>query len=473
MNTGMKLIALSMVSLVTSVASVGESYADTVLAANCSYAEVSSKVSAAAADDTVVVPAGSCIWSSTLNLIKGITLQGAGIGNSIITKASTGNLIEVGAADPSTNPLIRITGFTFDGGGSGTGLLILLSGGNQTTTIQTKLRVDHNRFQNSGTQYVWWTGIRGVIDNNVFGSFWYPLRTPTSFINRKGVHGHEFSGRAEWNDWQGIVFGAPDNNMYFEDNVFEGMSNPEGVIVTDCQEGERYAFRYNTINIDRAVGGWPLFDMHGNYTTTYGCFGGEIYGNNVVGAYGGYLIDQRGGRVFMFNNNVTAPNWRFHIREEEDDSTSPVTYAGPNPPQYPLHVNGSYYWGNRRNMTGASPGVTTDCGSPVCTHTGDIPLSGRDFFTDTSSPGITAGTLANRPATCSTGQGYWATNQSTTNLTGMVGAHPATPISGTLYRCVTPNTWDSGRSPLPYPHPLRAESSTSLPPSKPQQLQVF
>ena len=65
------------------------------------------------------------------------------------------------------------------------------------------------------------------------------------------------------------------------------------------------------------------------------------------------------------------------------------------------------------------------------------------------------------------GVGYWATNQSCTNLTGMVGAHPPNPISGTLYRCIAANTWDSGASPLPYPHPLRGEGSGSdtTPPS--------
>lgn len=475
MNIGRNLIVSSMVCLVVAIALVGESSAATVSAASCSYPDVSSAISASVAGDTVTVPPGSCTWSSTLTIRNGITLLGAGIGNTVITYgAATVSMLIYEPSDASINGFFRITGFTFDGAGINTGgvPLIELRGGNQVTTIQTKLRIDHNRFQNSGTQYIWFSGIRGVIDNNVFGTTYYPIRTPMSRINITDLTlGKLYGGAAEWDYWQGVRFGAPDNNMYFEDNVFEGITSG---IVTDCQDAGRYVFRYNTIRV--TTDPWPLFDMHGNNGSSrqYSCVGGELYGNNVtVTGTGGYFLDQRGGRVFVFNNNVNIP-LSFHIREEEDDSTLPVTYVGPNPPpQYPQHVNGSYYWGNARNLAVTPYGVDTSCKSPVCFYSGDIPLAGRDFFTDTTSPGITAGTLASRPATCSTGQGYWATDQSTTNLTGMVGANPTTPISGMLYRCVAANTWDSGSSPLAYPHPLRSLSGNSAAPGPPQNLTVF
>ena len=41
-----------------------------------------------------------------------------------------------------------------------------------------------------------------------------------------------------------------------------------------------------------------------------------------------------------------------------------------------------------------------------------------------------------------------------TSLTGMVGRSPATPISGTLYKCTATNTWTSYYTPYTYPHPL-------------------
>lgn len=69
--------------------------------------------------------------------------------------------------------------------------------------------------------------------------------------------------------------------------------------------------------------------------------------------------------------------------------------------------------------------------------------------------GVGCGTLASRPATCTTGVGYWATNQSCSDLTGLVGKSPTTPISGTLYKCTATDTWTSYYTPYTYPHPLR------------------
>jgi len=69
--------------------------------------------------------------------------------------------------------------------------------------------------------------------------------------------------------------------------------------------------------------------------------------------------------------------------------------------------------------------------------------------------GVGCGTLDARPTTCTTGVAYWATNQRCDNLDGMVGASPSTPISGTLYKCTSTDTWEPYYTPYTYPHPLR------------------
>jgi hypothetical protein len=430
----------------------------------CDYSTVNNAVTAASPGATLTCDPGTWTWPSTLSINKGLTLQGAGIGQTtIIFTAGTG--ITYTPADPNANALIRITGFTFDQNGQhSVGLSI---GSGNTTVQQTKLRVDHNRFQNialGSTQdhFIVFGDMFGVIDNNVFGTVYYPFRAPTSEIRGSGL--------SEWNKFEGVVFGQADNNLWFENNVFENLTDPagSGLIVMDCQEGGRYAWRYNTFTIDSRSAAWPMFDMHGNWGQQYSCMGGELYGNKVSGSAGGYFLDQRGGRVFSFNNQLPSSGMNNHIREEQDDSGTPVgTYVGPNPPQYPQHVNGSYYWNNRHGATGSLQTADTNCGqTSTCIYSGDIPKLGRDLFLDSSSPGVSCGTLASRPATCSNGQGYWATNQSCTDLTGMVGAHPATPISGTLYRC-TASGWDSGKTPLPYPHPLADSSSNPPPPRGP------
>ncbi|MGZ6440051.1 MAG: hypothetical protein ACXWRU_08365 [Pseudobdellovibrionaceae bacterium] len=418
--------------------SLQEGHAATITAASCNYSDVLSAVNSAAVGDTVTVPGGSCTWGSTLSINKGISLIGAGSVNTLITGSN--GLISYQPANGSTNALFRLSGFTFDFNGS-SGMTIA-SG--PTLILQTKVRIDNNRFQNASAQYLHYRGVRGVVDSNVFGKIGYAMRTEFESFGD--------GGRTEWDNFEGIVFGKADNNIWFEDNIFEGVSDA----MTDCQVGNRYSFRYNTINL--TAGTYSLFDMHGNQSSSfYSCFGGEIYGNNITGGQNGTLLDQRGGRVFVFDNNVTN-SMGIQIREEYDDALSPVSYVGPNAPQMSQHVSGSYYWGNRLNMTGSllNPYITTTC--TTCIQNGLV--AGVNFFADISntSPGVDCGTLGARPTTCSPGQGYWATNQSCTNLTGMVGAHPATPIAGTLYRCTAANTWDSGASPLQYPHPLRGAS---------------
>lgn len=69
--------------------------------------------------------------------------------------------------------------------------------------------------------------------------------------------------------------------------------------------------------------------------------------------------------------------------------------------------------------------------------------------------GVGCGTLAARPTTCTTGVGYWATNQDCSNISDYVGANPTTPISGTLYKCTATNIWEPYYTPYTYPHPLR------------------
>lgn len=463
MTTFKHLFALFIFSSLSSLVFVTESQAATKAAASCSYADVSSAISSVALGDTVTVPAGTCTWSSTLNINKGISLIGAGVGNTVIKSSASGFLIIYKPANPSLNPLMRISGMTIDLGGGARSAIGLYPGYTKSnfpsSVIQTKVRVDHNRFQNiaqGSTQimFINFGGVRGVIDNNYFTQALMTFRAndPTMFD----------AGTAFWNSWEGVVFGKPDNNLYFENNTIYNAGQ-----VTDCISGGRYAFRYNTIYTTNG----QMFDLHGNNGTgTYACFGGEFYGNNIIGGSSGQFLDQRGGRVFGFNNNFSGTGWNFNVREEQDDSQSPLgTYTGPGT-RYPQHVNGTYNWGNRANLTGSLiPTVKgSNCIGSACFNT-PMPVAGQDFFTDSTSPKVSCGTLANRPASCTANQGYWATSQSCTNLTGMVGANPSTPISGTLYRCTSANTWDSGASPLQYPHPLiggaaSGGSSTLLPP---------
>lgn len=75
--------------------------------------------------------------------------------------------------------------------------------------------------------------------------------------------------------------------------------------------------------------------------------------------------------------------------------------------------------------------------------------------------GIGHGTLANRPVTCITGVGYWATDQGTWNQSGFGG-------QGELFVCSATKSWTLSYTPYTYPHPLTGTSGS--PPAPPTGL---
>jgi len=123
--------------------------------------------------------------------------------------------------------------------------------------------------------------------------------------------------------------------MYFEDNVFEGIT-----ILSDCGYANRYAFRYKTIVVTSPA--YPFLDLHGNQGEgqMYACFGAEIYGNDVSMPEGRFY-DQRAGKTLVFFNQVTGSTLGIKLREEYADERNPTT----NP--QPQHVSDTYFWNNR------------------------------------------------------------------------------------------------------------------------------
>jgi len=440
-----------------------ECRAATINAKSTSYSDVDSAINSASSGDTVIVPAGSSIWSSNLVITKGISLIGAGIGKTNIKNNGTTDFIIT--CNPSELGF-RLSGFTFDANGA---RILKLGVSNKSAPFtENEVRVDHNKFTDSSGSGVsagaiWNFGtLYGVVDNNTFERFYYPIK------NDPGV------GLDLW--WSN----SPQNNfasgsyryLYYEDNIFTGPIE----IITDGQFSARYVYRYNTITSSGVSSGLvQVFDIHGQQGNVYpqmaSCFGAELYGNNITSSDNNMigLVYQRSGQTKVFYNNIVTSGPAFNKAYTSSVCVCPSAYAS-------LKLtHDSYWWNSRIGLTGKLIDSLAT-GGLACNGLTDIPKLGRDVISESSTPGITCGKLANRPATCIKGQGYWATDQSCTNLTGMVGANPTTPISGTLYKCTATNAWSAFYTPFTYPHPLRSESTataTSTQPSPPTNLTLM
>ncbi len=474
----LKTIILSLLLVPYNIyaACIGSSPSLTASSAN--YADVLDCVNASNSGDTVNIPAGSATWGASLQITKGITIKGSGAGSTTITSnlADQSNGLISYKPDESArkaDALFRVTGITFDLNNMANGCHAIYLYNNSATPV-TKTRIDHNEFRNSlggtGTKRMIYVmgAIYGVADNNTFNQC------------NHCVDGEGAGSTTEWANLT-VSYGSA-NNFYVEDNTFTNNNVTYGPVFMAGGHGGRYAARYNTFSVTgKSYNVMPLFDMHGNQTAGYGMMINELYGNvwSIVPINNSnYIIDQRGSRVMAFFNkletNTNTTGHYFRLREEYADSNS--TAPSGNPGTYLMHVTDTYYWNNRHTtysnyLISASIAANDECcganagygqDSACCYNGGGTKgiAMNIDAFTQGASfnatSGVGCGTLANRPATCSKGVGYWATNQSCSDLTGMVGKNPTTPISGTLFICGATG-WADGSTytPYAYPHPLR------------------
>lgn len=416
-------------------------------AASADYASVSSCVAKAAPGDTITV-AGNATWTETLTVTRGVKLIGSG--NPTIRGGL--NLIYwvPNAVARSAHDTLTISGFTFDGVNSSwsTGLIRV---SNASAADHVFLNVNNNVLCNTHARGIYsWGAVWGVAYSNVF--------------DRVGSVFSAFGG--DFDAWNSLsqAYGAAEN-FYFEDNLIRFSSAwPSGYSGwTQTGQGGRAVVRYNTWDYTNAAGPGEFWDIHGlqspaDAKATTGCLNyssmvNEYYGNKIVNQVNAYRwMAHRGGWMLMFNNSLAGNTSPYNGMTQYFCNSCQIKGS------FNQKVTNSYAWRNLANGT-EKPFEVYSPGAAPFGCTSDPIVENKDFFNYKAAfngtAGVGCGTLANRPKTCTPGTAYWATNQSCSDLTGMVGANPASPISGTLYKCAAPNTWTEYYKPYPYPHPLR------------------
>jgi hypothetical protein len=265
-----------------------------VHAASCARADVQTAVDAAEEGDFVVVPAGSCEWTTVVGnrpavLIddKAITLLGAGVGQTVITDGTgtAWNETLIGVEGVQGKAL-RITGFTFAEGGYPA--VVQINGTSKS------FRVDNCRFENAVEFH---TGVYA-------DGYTYGVVDHCSFLNSR-VLVREDGDPA----WQRPLSLGTANAVYVEDNQFECTAHCNAV---DAGSGARYVFRYNTMRNTHveAHSGCP--------SGLRATFSYEIYSNTMVATsptYRPFLL--RGGTGVIFGNVVSGSYTTPHIHVDD------------------------------------------------------------------------------------------------------------------------------------------------------------
>lgn len=433
-------------------------------AATCDSTDIQTQLDAsAAAGDTVTVPAGSCTWTSGVSYSnKSIALIGAGRTLTHIT-LRVNSAIQTGTSDTSRVSALH---------------LISESGTSWTNYINVRgpnFRADNNRFenQNGGTNTkvavyfnadVGMAAPSGVCDTNIFDN------------TRVIQHGNlSLTGQMLlWNDASTIT--APSTTtgvVYVETNTFT-VASPTANNIVDANQGGRYVFRYNTIVNSTA----EAHSVQGNHrgTKSWEVYNNVFTGTGAVPSHGMFL---RGGTGIAFGNtfdtnynsspikldNVrsftdyatppdgcnntsdwdgnTTNGWpcRDQIGRGPDsslwtDTASPYSPAPPSQPSLP-----TYFFVNTRGGSQVNPSIA-NCTAAIKANgsCADI-VEDRDYYDYDAAFNGTSGTgrgvIASRPATCTTGVAYQASDE-----------------SDKIYKCTATNTWTAYWSPAAYPHAL-------------------
>lgn len=293
-------------------------HAQIINAASCSASDVSKALSSVnQATATVVIPAGTCQWTTNLtyaapSAVTSLTIQGqttcTGSGdpaqnNLACTDATiiqdndtthSNSLISL-----SSNGFIRWTGITVEAGSGITknsGYFVISSGGS--------IRIDHSHFNGDtftgatpDSDYVEVGGCTvGVVDHSIFTTTGAESGFAITDYNGQSCNG---TSNGDGSFAAATGFGTS-NAIFVEQNLFQNNSNAGSRQANDCVLGGRGVFRFNTFNNGAHLQTHPT----GNAGQQRGCRMTEVYANQWVYNMGANYVNT----LFFFSSG-TALVW--------------------------------------------------------------------------------------------------------------------------------------------------------------------
>jgi hypothetical protein len=398
-----RIFCVGMVALALYVLPTSQAHAASLIAANCSSASVQAAISTAIDGDTVVIPTGSCTWTSGIATNKQIVISGQAKGSVLITHAAGSNALLDLTTGSKYSTEVRNINFLVS---SGTGHYMRIGGTGMPPLIHDNY-FSVPDFQLSGCIHFERNG--GVIWSNVFESLTSSGTGGSSGAGSGCLQLKNGSGGASWStaSTMGTADVAGTANVYIEDNVFNNIYLQS----IDCDDNARTVIRHNTFNDSG-------FACHGADTSPYGARHTEVYDNTFVfhgtGSNGSikYPLNLnwwwyvRGGTGVVTDNSmpdINSSTWgnkaeiNFIVQQLRRN-------AGPNAccTSYPcLHQIGQshdgsslitepiYIWNNVGTGGTLPPGLSDyepdQCGNNL--HTSAFVKAGRDYVVDVAKPG--------------------------------------------------------------------------------------
>jgi hypothetical protein len=257
--------------------------AATINATSPSFLDVTTAIALAANGDTVVIPSGTATWTSSLTISKAITLQGAGVGQTIIKDDVQGTTLLLQWKIPASNPS-RMTGIEFQDGGRTGGIIIIEFDGSNNSFNGIRGTVNFET-------------IIGVVDHNTFVIA--PVASAIRINDTQWNDPTQLSGDKSWTDPPGY---GSSQFLFIEDNTFSSTSTTALQAVTDAYDGARFVVRHNNFYNCQP-------ENHGTESHGRGRGGRvmEIYNNTYTGTgINRYLGTIRSGSALFHDNNISG-----------------------------------------------------------------------------------------------------------------------------------------------------------------------
>lgn len=235
------------------------------------YASVQAAINSGANGDTVLLPAGNGVWTSSIGINSNITLKGAGVGQTVINLS--GN---IGVGCYMTVSQGTVGWMSIVSNTSGPAVFNITNAGFRLTNI------DYNASGSAGYFATMGPVASGLIDHCSI----YSGAGNSEFIFVRGAT----------NAWQTPSRCGTPTGVFIENCAFDGPG-----YVCDANSNAVVIIRYCTISGNMKV------DGHGfasNASPPRGVRSLEVYGNSWVNAT--YAAQIRGGAGYVFNNSVTG-----------------------------------------------------------------------------------------------------------------------------------------------------------------------